>query len=696
VSVQVKNAQGEYLGTAVTLVTVQAPCEARVAHVSPGLTVTVTSRKVYLDAQASVGIAPLLYEVAWGDGVTTVSAVPHFTHAYHGRGPYLVTVIVHDGAGRRSRLSTTLVLVPPPGMVIRGGGGGIKDRPLVVEGAPRLAPALLTPSGLEADSFDPPALTASAGRGSLSLFTTPDGGFTWHGTLTVVGNPGDPAEVFQFYVTGTDTFGNHIEALNDGMALYVPSLRQPDGTYVPPPHPGTDTTHRTILAAVPYPDPPDTEPPVTTMAMGEPKVWEEGRWVVASTTGFTFTARDYPLVQPAGVAFTEVQVNGGVWQRLDLNRFTLPFATPEGEAVVAYRSRDLLDHMESPHTLTLRLDNARFAPTGDTPSPAREPMEWLTPPPAEAAPLSGDAVTVAGTGPPPTWVTVVKEGGPGWITLPLATRTPMGWQTSWDTTGLPAGRYLIEAGAMTREVQLDPVTPTRVEIRHGARVAVTQRPHPTQASVMPLPDGATVTLPAGPSEAAVTVVPWPVEQAPSRTLPPSDSVLQPVGSLWRVEGPAGAILTAPVLAGQFLAARDPETGRWAPLAPVATPARSAARAAVFPTVKAAALPPGPRWVGVFQTAAPTDLNQVIVYPNPFKPTTDPAHTAVTFEGLPPQVTLELYTAAGWRVRRIEAVTTGLLTWDGNNEQGEAVASGVYLYLLTSGPHRKSGKLVVIR
>ncbi len=87
------------------------------------------------------------------------------------------------------------------------------------------------------------------------------------------------------------------------------------------------------------------------------------------------------------------------------------------------------------------------------------------------------------------------------------------------------------------------------------------------------------------------------------------------------------------------------------------------------------------------------------YPNPFNPETwIPYHLAE-----PVDVTLTIYAASGVRVRTLALghQATGRYQhrsraayWDGKNEVGEAVASGVYFYTLSAGDFTATGKMLI--
>ena len=89
------------------------------------------------------------------------------------------------------------------------------------------------------------------------------------------------------------------------------------------------------------------------------------------------------------------------------------------------------------------------------------------------------------------------------------------------------------------------------------------------------------------------------------------------------------------------------------------------------------------------------------YPNPFNPETwipyhlsDEADVQIIIydtKGVPVRQ-LELgHQLAGYYVDREKAAY-----WDGHNQSGEAVASGVYLYTLTAGNYSATRKMLILK
>jgi hypothetical protein len=93
-----------------------------------------------------------------------------------------------------------------------------------------------------------------------------------------------------------------------------------------------------------------------------------------------------------------------------------------------------------------------------------------------------------------------------------------------------------------------------------------------------------------------------------------------------------------------------------------------------------------------------DLDEVINYPNPFDMT---KYDHINFGPLPIDDDLEIriYTLDAELVRVLDSgdeIVGGQATWDGENEDGERVASGIYIYLVRCDGEKKVGKITVIK
>jgi len=93
---------------------------------------------------------------------------------------------------------------------------------------------------------------------------------------------------------------------------------------------------------------------------------------------------------------------------------------------------------------------------------------------------------------------------------------------------------------------------------------------------------------------------------------------------------------------------------------------------------------------------PTKFSLDQNYPNPFNPTTN-----ISF-ALPSdsKVSLNIYNIMGQKVKTlVDGITkagTHTVTWDGTNEQGESVASGIYFYKLSDGDKVITKKMSLLK
>jgi hypothetical protein len=87
------------------------------------------------------------------------------------------------------------------------------------------------------------------------------------------------------------------------------------------------------------------------------------------------------------------------------------------------------------------------------------------------------------------------------------------------------------------------------------------------------------------------------------------------------------------------------------------------------------------------------------YPNPFNPSTIISFT-IPFDLENNQVELTVYNIQGEVIARLinNILPAGnyLTKWDGKNEKGVEVTSGIYIYQLNAGEKRFSGKMTLIR
>jgi hypothetical protein len=87
---------------------------------------------------------------------------------------------------------------------------------------------------------------------------------------------------------------------------------------------------------------------------------------------------------------------------------------------------------------------------------------------------------------------------------------------------------------------------------------------------------------------------------------------------------------------------------------------------------------------------------VRAYPNPWRADRHAGYF-IKFDHLPGDATIKIFSVAAQHVKTLPAHGADAVEWDLTNDQGATVASGLYLYLISSDAGgRIAGKLAVIR
>jgi ligand-binding sensor domain-containing protein len=105
-----------------------------------------------------------------------------------------------------------------------------------------------------------------------------------------------------------------------------------------------------------------------------------------------------------------------------------------------------------------------------------------------------------------------------------------------------------------------------------------------------------------------------------------------------------------------------------------------------------------RGLSVIQTVAVAPvakMTSLTVFPNPVRL---PEHTAIQIQGLSRNASVKIITPAGRLVRNLKGDGGAVVFWDGKDNQGELVASGIYIAvgISESGKESALGKIAVIR
>ncbi len=96
-----------------------------------------------------------------------------------------------------------------------------------------------------------------------------------------------------------------------------------------------------------------------------------------------------------------------------------------------------------------------------------------------------------------------------------------------------------------------------------------------------------------------------------------------------------------------------------------------------------------------QMGVQSNLANVFIYPNPYRG--DQHGGYIIFSNLVYHSKISIYTPNGFLVKQMdERNAGGEVEWLLDNEKGEKVASGIYIYYISADGEQKVGKLAIIR
>lgn len=84
---------------------------------------------------------------------------------------------------------------------------------------------------------------------------------------------------------------------------------------------------------------------------------------------------------------------------------------------------------------------------------------------------------------------------------------------------------------------------------------------------------------------------------------------------------------------------------------------------------------------IMKTGLSSSVSQVKIFPNPMRPSRGPTYAVVNFSNLTPNARVKIFSLRGELLKEMQANASGLAVWDGKDESGDFVASGVYLSML---------------
>ena len=289
------------------------------------------------------------------------------------------------------------------------------------------------------------------------------------------------------------------------------------------------------------------------------------------------------------------------------------------------------------------------------------------------------------------------------VTVDTTAGTPDNWlYDGWYPSFMSPGRATGHLGLTGTAFFLSgsPVSYNRNFVSRGFVIGVS-----TPAG----PGGATLTLNAPEGRASLSIPPGAMQysvgvtlQPPLRALPPAVSnagSLTPTGVAVEVVVSPELEPTSPVtvavgyklsdLSGPedqvVLARYDAGSGAWIPLPSTVDKVNHSVSAASS-------------HLSLFEVMTSAPASTLLggkVFPNPFRP--NQGQTSVVFANLPAGATLSFFNLLGERFRTLTVPASGLASWDGKNDGGQNVASGLYLVIADDGAgNRKVFKVAVER
>lgn len=98
-------------------------------------------------------------------------------------------------------------------------------------------------------------------------------------------------------------------------------------------------------------------------------------------------------------------------------------------------------------------------------------------------------------------------------------------------------------------------------------------------------------------------------------------------------------------------------------------------------------------LGIVVPSWSSDIDYVKVFPVPFRADEG---KYIWFVDLPEDGDITIYTISGEKIKDIHISGQVKIDWDVKSNDGNDLASGVYVYCITSSGNTKTGKLIVIR
>jgi hypothetical protein len=97
---------------------------------------------------------------------------------------------------------------------------------------------------------------------------------------------------------------------------------------------------------------------------------------------------------------------------------------------------------------------------------------------------------------------------------------------------------------------------------------------------------------------------------------------------------------------------------------------------------------------IMESSPSATVSAAKAFPNPWRLSQGPS--SMTFTGLSAGARLRIYTLTGLLVKDLSSSAAGISSWDGTNEAGRPVSSGVYFLFIQGEGQSRTLKLAVQR
>lgn len=655
------------------------------------------------------GKKPYTFKWNFGDGTTAEGLIVE--HTYYIDGSYTVVLDTQDALGRNFRKTAQIYVAPSKAHRAHREPGDIKEK---VHG------------GTQHDAQLPPSPPSLEGV-TFSSLTSEDGGITWIGQIEV--KEGIQGRVY-LVVSAIEQNKNPIEALTYKTPVYQSPKRQENGMWNPPAIYGTDASHTIVIVE----EGASSESEIVLINNGDiTPSQEQINYPSAATNLQSQLLKELKVVLSwQGSNGTQVKYN--IYS--NNGNGEIDYTTKLVQAQSPATSVELGPLTEAMYKFAIRVEGSQ-ANEEKNENFIQVQVRYLGEASAKIVipqvnkKVNGNSLVIVSENSSNTkgveyyyratneasWHLIEKQEG---INIAY-----------WDTTNLEQKGYELKAIAKDARgnpdetpesimLVVEKTDPDVEENTVGDKKIKMQKIEQNKENTIELVDGTGANIPENEGGSKIKIETLSNDELLTK-LPVSESSLKPTGIFRKFEFTDGKnnfnkelTISIPytdsnndgIIDGTDITANEAlvyylkeETGEWIKVGKEETNSFKSSLAS-FVSVSSNKITAKTKHFtifGIFKKAPATNLDNIIVYPNPYKPSVVmQGGTGIKFDGLTANMRLRIYTISGRLVKEIESSTDGSYEWDCTNNEGERVASGVYVYIVTNGNEIKKGKLAIIK